>query len=399
MRGAGFSQTHSFAPWVWMLCAVLAAAGSCSIAQAQRVGEPDDQTVLAVPRIGLRGAAGIAQPQPLSPSEATRVRRIFAFQATGAMADAARETDRLENRLLLGAILANRYLSPSYRPTTTELTSWLARFGDEPDAPAITALLNRLAPDLARAAAADLTPAPVSARGRKSAGSASVRSLFMQNRDADAVAAASRLPSGAPAGADAADARMAGGWSGLAAWRDPDRPRPVRVRLSCRTGGALRASSAFWAARAAQRLHYRAGSVIWLRRAGEESDPFYPAIARRALGPSLDCTAGATIGEADVDALLGTTTRRRAMASPRLAKSAKRRPSSERYGSMSGKTRRSTGRSCCSRVRPACINWPRWSSRTIAPIASPERLFRRHCGRMADSWSIRRWCMQWCATS
>ena len=54
-----------------------------------------------------------------SPSEAVLVRRIFLLQDSGSVADAARETGRLGNDLLLGAILADRYLrSWSARPSS-----------------------------------------------------------------------------------------------------------------------------------------------------------------------------------------------------------------------------------------------------------------------------------------
>jgi soluble lytic murein transglycosylase-like protein len=287
-----------------MLCAVLAAAESCSIAQAQRAGEPDDQTALAVPRMGVRGAPGVALPQPLTPSEATLVRRIFALQANGGMAEAARETGRLDNGLLLGAILANRYLSHAYSPSPTELKDWLARFGDEPDAQAIEALLGRAAPG----------PAPETSAGRKSAGPAQARALFLRNRDAEAVAAASRLLPGAQAGDGAAEGLLAGG---LSAWRldaVPTARELFEAAYDAAANGSLRASSAYWAARAAQRQHDRAGSVVWLRRAAEEDDRFYAAIARRALGPAAECVSGGTIGEADVEAVLGTPAGRRALA-------------------------------------------------------------------------------------
>ena len=58
------------------------------------------------------------------------------------MADAARETERPETDLLLGTILADRYLRTSGDPA--ELTGWLVRFGDQPEAPAIRGLLERI---------------------------------------------------------------------------------------------------------------------------------------------------------------------------------------------------------------------------------------------------------------
>ncbi len=167
-----------------MLVAVLGAASNYSVAQAQGTGETGDQTALAVPRIGLRGAAGVGLPQPLSPSEAVQVRRIFALQGGGSVAEAARETGRLQNDLLLGAILADRYLRGG--SSAAELADWLARFGDQPEAPVIRGLLERMAP-AAMAATAD--PLPTTQRTARHA-PAAPRQLFVQNRDAEALAAA-----------------------------------------------------------------------------------------------------------------------------------------------------------------------------------------------------------------
>src|SRR5947209_2701073 len=133
MRGRGSLQTCALALGAGVLVAVLSATGNYSVAQTQGTGETGDQTALAVPRVGLRGAAGVALPQPLSPSEAALARRIFALQDAGSVGEAEKEMARLQNDLLLGNILADRYLRPNYRPNPTELAAWLTRFGDQPE--------------------------------------------------------------------------------------------------------------------------------------------------------------------------------------------------------------------------------------------------------------------------
>ncbi len=96
------------------------------------------------------GASGVAFPQPLRPSDAALMRRIFAFQARGDIPDAVRSESDLEDPLLLGAVLADRYLGRYHRSTADELSDWLARYGDQPDAPAIYALLLTRLPKGAR---------------------------------------------------------------------------------------------------------------------------------------------------------------------------------------------------------------------------------------------------------
>jgi soluble lytic murein transglycosylase len=117
-------------------------------AQAQPTAPGDgDETAMAVPLMTLPGASdGVALPRPLSPSDAVLVRRIFRAQSRGDLTLASRETGELENTLLLGSILADRYLGAFHRSSTAELTDWLDRYSDLPDAPAIHSLLLRRLP-------------------------------------------------------------------------------------------------------------------------------------------------------------------------------------------------------------------------------------------------------------
>ena len=128
-----------------------------------------EDTAMAVPRIpapnGLR-RDGIALLQPLAPSEAARLRRLFALQARGDIAEAVRhsldwDAEAPVHNGLLGHLLADRHLGPHTRTPATDLQDWLARWGAAgtaglPDAPAIHALLKRRLP--ARAA---LPPPPL----------------------------------------------------------------------------------------------------------------------------------------------------------------------------------------------------------------------------------------------
>ena len=289
-----------------MLAAVLTVVGSYSVAQAQRPGETADQTALAVPRVGLRGAAGVGLPQPLSPSEAAQIRSIVSLQGAGSEGEAARETARVQNDLLLGAILADRYQRG--RPTQAELAAWLMRFGDQAEALVIRGLLERLAPTgtlptgtISREAAP--LPSP-----RRSAGRASSapRSLFVQNRDAQAVATARMRP------ADAEGQFVAG----LAALRlgQDEAAALFDAAYQAASTRELRAAGAFWAGRVAQRTGDRGGFAVWMRRASLEGDTFYGLIARRALGPAVGCVPSETLGNADMEALMATPQGRRAFA-------------------------------------------------------------------------------------
>jgi len=79
-----------------------------------------------------------ALDHPLSAADIERYRTVFALQDEGAWEKADERIARLENRALMGHVLAQRYLDTKrYRPRYRELAAWLARYADHPDAPAI----------------------------------------------------------------------------------------------------------------------------------------------------------------------------------------------------------------------------------------------------------------------
>jgi soluble lytic murein transglycosylase len=296
-----------------MVGAVLTASAHYSFAQAPGTGETGDQTALAVPRLGMHGAASVGIPQPLPPSEAALARKIFSLQDSGSLPEAIRESTRLGDVLLQGSILADRYLRTPYRASAPELTAWLARFGDQPEASGIRELLDRLTPG---AAISTIAAAGFAGRAaptaRKGVRPAQVRALFVRNRDEQAVREAAALLDGAePANAEALFV------GGLASWRQDrsDAATPFfEAAYRAAASSALRAASAFWAGHVQQRLGNRGDFAVWMRRAALEGDAFYAMIARRALGPSPACMAAGTIGNADVDALLATPQGKRAFA-------------------------------------------------------------------------------------
>ena len=304
----------------WMRSLLLAAtalAVPCLSAPswAKNADETVEQTALAIPRIGMPGAHGVALPQPLSPGDTARIKRIFALQRAGSITEAKREMDHLESDTLRGAILADRYLGTAYIPDAPELSAWLSRFGEQPDAPAIRALLETLTrrpgeADAAGTSAAKPKPAPATV---------SARALLVQNNDRAAVTAAQSLLSSAAPGPLGTDSLFAGG---VAAWRlgEFSTAKPL-FEAAWRTAATptARSAAAFWIARIAERAHDRGGRIFWLRRAAREPDTFYGPIARRALNPIIAClpappVAKAVVSNADVDALMATAPGRRTFA-------------------------------------------------------------------------------------
>ena len=358
MRGIGSAFSHL--PHARALIA--GAAFLAGIVSAQAQGTQPDETAMAIPRIEPPEGGSVGLPQPLPPSEARRVRRIFALQALGDVQHAEAETARLQDPTLLGDILADRYLAANYQASAAELTAWLDRYGDLPDAPAIRAQALLRAPHGAAAS----TPAPASAslaspedadasevalsrdpgldhavQDRMHAGHLTdALHVIERQRKLDRDYAGELHAEVARAAfADGMDERalaiatiglrqsgdriaLAGFVGGLAAWR-LDRVETAaalfeRASRAALAPPSLRAAGAFWAARAQQRLGRAAAARYWLRRAGTEPRTFYGILARRLLGigpdlPREDQDPG-TLGEADVAAVDGTPAGHRAFA-------------------------------------------------------------------------------------
>jgi soluble lytic murein transglycosylase len=79
----------------------------------------------------------VAVPEVLSAEDVKRYIRIFQLQEDGNFAAADREIAKLGDKLLLGHVLAQRYLNSAAQATPTAIKSWLAAYGELPDAAAI----------------------------------------------------------------------------------------------------------------------------------------------------------------------------------------------------------------------------------------------------------------------
>jgi len=361
MRGIGQTFSRLSAARAIFTGAMFVAGAAVSAAHAQ--GTP--QTAMAVPRTAPPGAE-VAFPQPLSPSEAVAVRRIFALQREGRIAAAERVTATLSDRMLLGSILADRYLGPYTVTTPGQLEDWLQRFGDQASAPAIYALLLHKLPRGAHVPPAphvEGLPAPLDLPGREVSMSGPVeaetdgisgfaqevaarasegevdsalalinstrglttahvavlkavvaRALFTRNDDEGALALASAAAR-ASGGADGAAAYV----GGLAAWR-LGRIRTARHLFRSAAEGRdarppLVAAAAFWAARAELRLRQPKNWLPWMERAAAQHGCFYGLLAARMLGFGFDPEGGRpTLGEADLDAVAATDAGWRAFA-------------------------------------------------------------------------------------
>jgi len=327
-----------------------------------------DDTALAVPRMGARGAA-TNLPQPLAPSEAVRIKRVFSLQAQGRLEEAAAEQALLTDQTLTGHILAERYLGRYHRVQPDEILAWLQRYADHPQAPQLYRILKKRASPgtvLPEAPSADMLddgppeaepeeiePARVTftrnpaldrtvrERGREGKVNAALQAidrsratapyaaalkgelaqaLFLTNHDAEAL----RVGTNA-ARRYGANAHLAAYMAGLAAWRmeRPDLARPLfeQAARSEVAPAAQQAGAAFWAARAHLRTRHPQGYVPWLMQAGQQPRTFYGLLARRALGlPPGFGWERELLGEADAAALAETAQGLRALAAIQIGR-------------------------------------------------------------------------------
>jgi soluble lytic murein transglycosylase-like protein len=286
---------------------------------------------MSVPKPGLTtGLPGL--PQPLAPSDAARLVRIFELQSQGDSQAAARESERLDDRRLMGHVLAHRWLQPrAIPPGTPELTAWLAAYSDHPEAGELHEMLRRRLPatapqppaprDDALASEEDVVPEerdPASRTIRRNpALDKLVRGKAAEGDTPGALAAIARGASGAYAALLQAEVALVDfhqgqpeqAWqlasevarlnpdlafpafvAGLAAWK----MNQLDVALSrfeaaarAETGPpALRAAASFWTARAAVRTRRPQLYVPWMLQAAQEPRTFYGLVARRVLGLS-----------------------------------------------------------------------------------------------------------------
>jgi soluble lytic murein transglycosylase len=375
MRGIGISFSRLFSPKAIIAGAAIlagtAAPGLHADAQEKAASENglNNQRAYAVPRADPESGNGFAFPQPLNPSDAAIVRQIFALQSRGDIIAAAQATNRLSNRILLGAILADRYTGPHDKPSAPELVQWLKLYGDQPQAKAVRAVLSLRLRGLGRGAVgtiptltalpylsppnpgrgADLDMRPADRGVARQPGlDATVLSLSQAGRLDAAVAAiaAARIDPllGATLRAEVARTAFALGRNayagrlarvamqechgalglpafvaGLAAWRagDPSATHLFAAAVEApHASQDLAAAAAFWAARSALRGGQDMDYLSWMRRAAMAGSGFYAVLSQRMLGQ--DGTeppfANQTLGLADLEAVASDPRGQRAFA-------------------------------------------------------------------------------------
>lgn len=87
--------------------------------------------------------AVVTPPTVLKLADRLTYRNIFKLQEAGSWKDADRSIAQIQNPVLMGYVLAQRYLHDDYRTSPRELSFWLARYHDLPQANALYQLALR----------------------------------------------------------------------------------------------------------------------------------------------------------------------------------------------------------------------------------------------------------------
>jgi soluble lytic murein transglycosylase len=315
----------------------------------------------ALPRFDIQLDLAAELPQPLTAADVRAYRLAFQLQLRGAYADADVVLRGVKNRMLVGHVLAERYLSARYRTSGEELSNWLHEYSDLPDARALYSLAVRKQGGKAtgltrprgessfaeRASADDLGPSlnrPIPP-GKGTPGASALRNRLKDLLGDGKFDAAERIlvardtAHALSAGEiDHFKAMLAAGWfargddaqaiefagpaaarsgalvprahwiAGLARFRQGDYNRAVghfEALASLPQGQPWDiAAGAFWAART--HLHARRPDVYnsWLAQAAEHPRTFYGLLAARTLGidPGLNWNPPA-LSQSEIDQL------------------------------------------------------------------------------------------------
>lgn len=231
-------------------------------------------------------ASPVDLPAILSPADIAAYQRLDAAQRAGDWALADRLIGELHNPVLLGHVLADRYLERGDKPAYGALVSWLKSYGDHPEAGRIHALALKLKP-----AHAPAPPAPAAAAMLAGSGvdDGNVRDLTARAHPA----ATPKAKTGKTGSGAVAAPGPQGAWlAGLQAWRQGQHGQAIKyfeqVATASSSSNASAAAAAYWAARGYLVTRQPQNYTSWMTRAAESPYSFYGMLARRALGQDIN---------------------------------------------------------------------------------------------------------------
>lgn len=204
------------------------------------------------PASSVAAVAATTNPRTLSASDRSRYTTLREAQAHGDFARANALLGQVENRLLLGHVLAARYLDTTYPASHAELADWLSRYSDHPE----TARMAKLAAQ--RGIAVTLPKNATALRGKG----------YTDHEGRNT---------------------MPDHWfTALGLWRDGNhaQARPIFARVSADESLSQwqRAAAYYWVYRADKKLENMRDARTALAQAASYQTTFYGLLARAQMG-------------------------------------------------------------------------------------------------------------------
>lgn len=276
-------------------CALLAGltlgspASATAISAVSEVGTaPPQGTAVAPSSPNAAQAPGV--PAILSAADVELYAAIFELQDAANWKAADEKIASLSDKVLLGRVLAQRYLSPRYATSFAEASAWLEQYADEPEARAVWALARKRAP-----------------------GKPLQSPVVASTQPVEPLAHLPPLPMAYNL------QRPHSFETGLAAWRAKRYAEAAKdfedTAKSPGTPSWYVAAGAFWAARAHLAAKQPEQVDTWFTLAAEQQRTFYGMLARDTLGVHPDFQSGAhPLTKLEIAQLQGRPAGRRALA-------------------------------------------------------------------------------------
>jgi soluble lytic murein transglycosylase-like protein len=232
----------------------------------------------------------------LNPADLNRYRHAFSAADNADWQNLASWSHYLQDRRLLGHLLAQQYLAAHATPSFADLRSWMDLYGDLPEADDVYRLAQAKRP-------ADATvPQPRATQSTESAAVANAnQSNSMEPRTAAGERAFSRffasdnktaLAEAGRAIATVGQKASTSHWiAGLASWRmglfQEAGKHFTALASSTTAAGWMQAAGAYWAGRVEERNGLTANATKWYNSAARYPTTFYGMLAMQKLGVDI----------------------------------------------------------------------------------------------------------------
>lgn len=231
-------------------------------------------------------------PNILSRKDIALYQAIFKAQKASDLKAADEAISQLDNKLLLGHVLAERYLNRRYHAATEELAQWLNQYNDHPEAPEIYAYAIAKSPALKQDVPLVRRQAP----------------LDMYGDDKGMDTSADTGP-------------YSNLWhAGLSAWKTGQKSEAARLFSEMalhrnELSPWMASASAYWAYRSYNALGKKGEAALYLHLASNHPRSFYGILARKQLNLPLDLDISPVeLTDNDVLEMVGDQTIRRVVA-------------------------------------------------------------------------------------